>query len=82
MRRYRSTHEPSAADRFKMNARSQANVYERRGKIIRKPCEVCGSEDSEKHLPDYSRPRWVRWLCREHHLALHRRRTKRKHSAL
>lgn len=37
------------------------------------PCEVCGSEDSEAHHPDYDRPLMVKWLCRKHHKREHMR---------
>lgn len=43
-----------------------------RGKIVRQPCEVCGSEPTHAHHDDYSKPREFRWLCRKHHMELHR----------
>jgi hypothetical protein len=46
-------------------------VYQRRGKLIPKPCENCGSVDSQKHHEDYRKPLVVKWLCRACHLALH-----------
>lgn len=52
-------------------ARQYLNVYLKRGKIVKKPCEVCGSEKSQAHHDDYSKPLKVRWFCREHHLELH-----------
>jgi len=52
-------------------ARAYAGVYLRRGKLLRRPCEVCGtSERVEMHHDDYGQPLLVRWLCRTHHLAL------------
>lgn len=45
----------------------------RRGLVVQRPCEVCGSPDSEAHHPDYTRPALVQWLCRRHHTAEHRR---------
>lgn len=57
--------------RIKANARSYLHVYVKRGKVIKHPCEVCGSERSEAHHNDYSKPLQVHWLCREHHLKLH-----------
>ena len=59
------------AQRRKDNARSYANVYLRRGLIERKPCERCGSENSQMHHEDYSKPLAVEWLCRKCHLAEH-----------
>ncbi len=49
------------------------------GKVIRKPCIVCGSTDSEGHHDDYSLPLDVVWLCPKHHAERHRamRRQKR-----
>lgn len=44
-----------------------------RGKIERKPCEVCGAAKVDGHHADYSKPLDVRWLCRAHHMELHRR---------
>ena len=42
------------------------------GKIIRQPCEKCGTtEDVHGHHDDYSRPLDVRWLCRFHHVEHH-----------
>ena len=57
--------------RRRMNARAYANVYQRRGKLVPKPCEVCGGL-AEKHHDDYDKPLSVRWLCRYHHRELHR----------
>lgn len=42
------------------------------GRIHRKPCEVCGSANSEAHHPDYSKPLDVVWLCLKHHRELHK----------
>jgi len=43
-----------------------------RGRITKQPCEVCGAARVDAHHPDYSKPLEVRWLCRKHHMALHR----------
>lgn len=59
--------------RIRANARAYANVYLRRGDIEKKPCEVCSSLDSQMHHPDYSKPKQVIWLCRKHHLELHKK---------
>lgn len=71
MREWRKTHKLSEEARRKDNARSYANVYKRRGKLIQDPCEVCGSKDSQMHHDDYSKPLEVRWFCRRHHGYLH-----------
>lgn len=73
MRNWRKTHRPTAEQRRRSNARSTAKVYQRRGKLVKQPCEVCGSPDSVKHHDDYSKPLDVRWLCRPHHAELHRK---------
>lgn len=46
--------------------------YLRDGKIIKKPCERCGSEHSEAHHDDYSKPLEIMWLCKTHHGHRHR----------
>lgn len=71
MREWRKDHPLTGLARLKDICRSIANVYLRRGKIERRPCEVCGSP-AEMHHDDYDKPLAVRWLCRPHHLALHR----------
>lgn len=40
----------------------------RDGRIIKKPCQICGLEKSEGHHTDYRSPLKVVWLCRKHHL--------------
>lgn len=71
MREHRPKHSAlPIGQRVKATARAYANVYQRRGKLVPGPCEVCGSVDTEKHHDDYSRPLAVRWLCRVHHLEI------------
>lgn len=45
----------------------------KRGLIERKACEVCGEEETDAHHDDYDRPLLIRWLCRLHHRADHRK---------
>lgn len=45
----------------KVKARIAGQVFPR------KPCEVCGNEQSEAHHDDYSKPWEIRWLCQKHH---------------
>jgi hypothetical protein len=73
MREHRPIHSalPDEARR-KANCRAYANVYQRRGKLVKRPCEECGSQDSQKHHDDYEKPLQVTWLCRPCHLAEHR----------
>lgn len=35
----------------------------RSGKLVRRPCEVCGAVKVQAHHDDYSQPLVVRWLC-------------------
>jgi hypothetical protein len=53
------------------NARSYSRTYYQRGLVQKTPCCVCGSSHSERHHPDYNRPLFIYWLCREHHSAWH-----------
>jgi hypothetical protein len=43
------------------------------GRLAKKPCEICGSQKSEAHHNDYSRPLEVIWLCRKHHIQAHKK---------
>jgi hypothetical protein len=70
MRNYRYNRSDSAEILLRNGARSYANVYQRRGKLIPKPCEVCGDPKVEKHHDDYTKPLEVRWLCKRHHAQL------------
>lgn len=75
-RKYMRDHRPKHSElpeqaRIKANCRSYLNVYIRRGRIIRGPCEVCGSLNVHAHHDDYSKPLQVRWLCKPHHQLLH-----------
>jgi len=73
MRTWRKTHPLTPGERVKDNARSTARYYQRRGKLIPKPCEVCGAAEVVKHHPDYAKPLDVVWLCTPHHRAEHDR---------
>jgi hypothetical protein len=56
----------------KRKAQNAVNNAIRDGKLVRQPCEVCGAK-GEGHRDDYSKPLEVRWLCRKHHMELHRK---------
>lgn len=47
----------------------------RTGRLIRKPCEVCGAAKAQAHHDDYSKPLDVRWLCTTHHAEWHKHNT-------
>ena len=42
------------------------------GVLTRQGCEVCGSPTVDAHHECYTAPLDVRWLCRCHHVRLHR----------
>jgi hypothetical protein len=58
-------------ERFKANARSYANSYQRRGALKPEPCVDCSNPDAEKHHHDYTKPLDVVWLCRTCHMRRH-----------
>lgn len=44
----------------------------KRGEVIKKPCEVCGTIfNVEGHHSDYSKPLEAIWLCKKHHSQHH-----------
>ena len=72
MRDWRKTHKLQGEARRKAICRSYSKVLIRRGKIRRQPCEVLGCTNKPQvHHDDYTNPRNVRWLCKEHHHDLH-----------
>lgn len=55
-------------DPAKLRARSRVRMAVRRGTLVARECEVCGSaENVEKHHPDYDRPTLVVFACRNCH---------------
>ena len=56
----------------KYKARNMVNNAIRDGKLIKLPCEVCGTMDRlHAHHDNYSEPLNVRWLCAAHHRQWH-----------
>jgi DNA-directed RNA polymerase subunit RPC12/RpoP len=56
----------------RVKARSKVQDAIRRNKLIRKPCQRCGSKiNIQAHHPDYSKPLLVVWLCADCHRKLH-----------
>lgn len=44
----------------------------RDGRLVKQPCEVCGTlVNIHAHHDDYSKPLDVRWLCAKHHAEWH-----------
>lgn len=55
----------------KKKAHASVNNGIRDGKINPKPCEKCGSKNSQAHHDDYSKSLDVIWLCPRHHSDRH-----------
>ena len=83
-KKFMSTEKGRLSARMAYNKWQKNNRYKRRahwavksaikaGKLIRKPCEVCGTiVDVNAHHEDYSKPFDINWLCMKHHTFLHR----------
>jgi len=56
----------------KLRARQAVYCALRNGKLARRPCEICGNQNSQAHHDDYSKPLDVRWLCLKHHREYHK----------
>lgn len=61
-------------NREKINAHAALNRAVNSGKIKKQPCSACGNNKSEGHHKDYSKPLDVIWVCRKHHIEIHRKR--------
>jgi ribosomal protein S27AE len=70
-REWRKKNLPSEDQRFKDNVRVKTYYAIKAGKLIRKPCEVCGEAKVEAHHDDYNKTYDVRWLCGKHHREHH-----------
>ena len=51
----------------KHTAKNALSYAVKKGRVKKKPCEVCGKEKAQAHHDDYSKPLDVRWLCVKHH---------------
>ena len=71
MKSFRMSHVLSGEARRRMNARSYAGTYIKRGKIKREPCSKCGEPKAQMHHADYSKPLQIEWLCDVCHHARH-----------
>lgn len=53
---------------LKYKARNAVNNAIRDGRLVKGPCEVCGTtERVQAHHDDYTKPLKVHWLCFQHH---------------
>lgn len=59
--------------RFREKFPEKARAHDRvrraieKGVLVRLPCSSCGSDKSQAHHADYSKPLDVTWLCRRCH---------------
>lgn len=60
------------ANPLKVESQRLANNAQRRGELVKQPCEKCGSINVSKHHDDYTKPLEVRWLCHVHHAEANR----------
>lgn len=61
-------------DPYKELARRLLHYAVKTGRVIKKPCEVCGKTDRiHGHHEDYTKPIEVVWLCAKHHMERHRK---------
>lgn len=52
------------------------------GKLKKERCQVCGSLKVDAHHEDYRNPFEIQWLCREHHMEVHRRKREEARKAV
>lgn len=45
----------------------------RDGRLLKKPCKVCGELKVDAHHDDYTKPLKVKWLCKKHHAEHHKK---------
>lgn len=56
----------------KHRAHTAVRTAVRDGLLIKGPCEICGESKVEGHHDDYDKPLVVRWLCKRHHIEVHK----------
>ena len=56
---------------IKQRAQSMAVAAILRGELVRGPCSQCGTQKTDAHHEDYSKPLDVIWLCRKCHRLRH-----------
>lgn len=70
-REWRKKNPPSPEQKLKDFVRGKTYYEIKMGRLIRKPCEICGESKVEAHHDDYSKPFEIRWLCIKHHHEFH-----------
>jgi hypothetical protein len=59
-------------NKLKTKAHGEVGYAIQTGKLVRQPCERCGTEENVvAHHEDYSKPLDVVWLCKRHHKERH-----------
>ncbi len=56
----------------KQKAKQKVKIALKRGILKKSSCQNCGEKDVIAHHEDYNKPLKVIWLCRKHHMQLHR----------
>jgi hypothetical protein len=59
--------------RLIINAHRKAAYARSTGKLIPRPCVICGEKSVEGHHTDYLKPLEVIWLCHNHHSKEHQK---------
>jgi len=67
----RATEKYNAKNPLKRKAQGMISSHIQSGKIIPRPCGVCGEVKTDAHHSDYSKPLEVMWLCRKDHKKWH-----------
>lgn len=57
--------------KLRKKTRKKTKELIKSGRLKKGPCVVCGSTDVVPHHEDYNNPRYVIWLCEEHHSRYH-----------
>src|SRR5260221_14377880 len=70
-KRRRYANEYSKRNPIKMLARKKVYREKRAGRLKEAPCR-CGSLKVEAHHPDHNFPLEIIWLCKRHHIEIHK----------
>lgn len=66
-RKYAEKYRKNPNNKEKIEARKKVYIELRAGRLKKESCWACGSEKTQAHHEDYSRPLDIVWLCKEHH---------------